>query len=131
MKNIFHSRPGRLAVVLSILFLGTLLTTGCGINRTGYNYNNQENRTVVNLNGKNFRVVKSVEASQSATYVLGIGGLTKNNLKNNAVAEMYRNANLTGSQTIINVNVTQSVAFYVVFHKVNVKAYGTVIEFTE
>lgn len=131
MKNIFHSRPGRLAVVLSILFLGTLLTTGCGINGTGYNYNNQENRTVVNLNGKNFRVVKSVEASQSATYVLGIGGLTKNNLKNNAVAEMYRNANLTGSQTIINVNVTQSVAFYVVFHKVNVKAYGTVIEFTE
>ena len=76
-------------------------------------------------------VVKTVEAETSATYVFGIGGLSKESIYNNAVAELTKKANLTGSQALVNVTVKNSAQFYLVYGKVTYHAEGTVVEFDE
>ena len=81
---------------------------------------------------KNFKVVGQVQGEASATYICGIGGLSKKALNANAVSEMYKNANLTGSQTIINVYVKETVGGVIPFYAKNTYiASGTIIEFTE
>lgn len=87
------------------------------------------NQTEVVLSQKNFHVVKNVEANTSATYVFGIGGLGKKALKDNAVAELTKKANLTGSQALVNVTVKSSSKFIFFYTKVTAHAEGTVIEF--
>ena len=86
-------------------------------------------QTNVVLSQKNFHVVKTVEAEVSATYVLGIGGLSKKALKDNALAELTKNANLTGAQALVNVALHVSLQDYVVFRKVTYQAKGTIVEF--
>jgi uncharacterized protein YbjQ (UPF0145 family) len=83
------------------------------------------------LSQKNFHVVKTVEAKASATYVFGIGGLSRRALHNNAVAELTKKANLTGSQALINVTVKNTGKFLLFIGKATVYAEGTVIEFDE
>lgn len=109
----------------------TLLFTGCGISQN-LTSNTNVNQTNVVLSKKNFHVVKTVSAEVEATYVLGIGGLSKKALRNNAVAELTKKANLTGSQALVNVTVKQSASmFYVFYQKMTCYAEGTVIEFDE
>ena len=105
-----------------------LLLTGCGIN-ANLTTNHNLNQTNVVLGQKNFHVVKNVEAEVSATYVFGIGGLSKKALHNNALAELTKEADLEGAQALVNVAVHISVADYVVFSKVTYQAKGTVVEF--
>ena len=74
--------------------------------------------------------MKHVSSSAATTYVLGIGGLSKKALKQNAVADMISKANLEGSQAVI--NITTKVSRKVItplFVKEIVTAYGTVVEF--
>lgn len=71
----------------------------------------------------------SGESSQN--YWFGIGGLSKKSLGESAMSEMYENANLTGAQAIININVSYKNKFILIYNGVKVKATGTVIEFTE
>lgn len=47
------------------------------------------------------------------------------------MSEMYRNANLTGSQAIINVNVSYKNKFILIYNGAKAIATGTVIEFTD
>ena len=91
-----------------------LLLVSCGMN-SNLSVNHNLNQSNVVLSQKNFHVVKDVEAEVSATYVLGIGGLSKKALKDNALAELTKEANLTGSQALVNVAVHVSYAEYILF----------------
>lgn len=103
--------------------------TGCsGLHSMTYN---TMNRTEVVLSQNNFRVVGPVEGTVSSTYVFGIGGASKKTMRDNAVQQMYKNANLKGSQTIINVNYSSTVKTVLgIYVKKEITAYGTIIEFT-
>ena len=68
-----------------------LLLSGCGINQR-LTMNSNLNQTNVVLSQKNFHVVKTVTAEVSATYIFGIGGLSKQALQENAVAELTKKA---------------------------------------
>lgn len=107
-----------------------LLLASCGISQN-LTSNANINQTNVVLSQKNFHVVKTVEAEVSATYVFGIGGLNKKALQANAVAELTKKANLTGSQALINVTVKNTAKAFLVVGKTTYTAEGTVIEFDE
>ena len=113
------------------LALGSLMLTGCAAHLLSVS-NNNLNQTETVLTQKNFKVVGQVEGEATATYICGIGGLSHKAIRTNAVAEMYKAANLKGSQTIINVTVKQTVGGVAPFWvKETYTATGTVIEFTE
>ena len=89
-------------------------------------------KTEVVLSGKNFRVVGMVEGVATATRILGIGGLSDKAVRSNAVAEMFKNAKLYGSQTIININVKQTELGLPPFYwRTTYSATGTIVEFIE
>ena len=81
------------------------------------------------LDKANFTVIGTVSGSAKASYILGIGGLSQKSLKGNAVTEMYENANLTGSQAIINVVFKQRVSNVLIYSEIEYTASGTIIEF--
>ena len=114
---------------LLVAVASILLLTGC----TGVHTLTKTdiaNSPTVELKQNNFHVVKHVSSSASATYVFGIGGLSKKALKQNAVADMISKANLEGSQVVINVTTKVSRKIYTpIFVKEIVTAYGTVVEF--
>lgn len=58
-----------------------LLLASCGVSQN-LTSNANLNQTNVVLSQKNFHVVKTVEAETSATYVFGIGGMSKKALYN-------------------------------------------------
>ena len=105
-----------------------LLLASCGISQNLTNNTNLQQTNVV-LSQKNFHVVKNVEAEVSSTYVFGIGGCSKKALHNNAVAELTKKANLTGSQALVNVTVKSSGKMVFFWSKLTISASGTVIEF--
>ena len=113
---------------IAMAVAAVLLLAGCGVSQT-LTTNANLNQTNVVLSQKNFHVVKTVEAETSATYVFGIGGMSKKALYNNAVAELTKKADLTGSQALVNVTVKSSAKLAVVFGKVTYRAEATVIEF--
>ena len=105
-----------------------LLLASCGVSQN-LTTNTNLNQTNVVLSQKNFHVVKTVEAEASATYVFGIGGLSKKALYTNAVAELTKKANLTGSQALVNVTVKNSGKMIFFYNKITCHAEGTVVEF--
>ena len=108
-----------------------LLVTSCGLS-SNMTSNANLNQTNVVLTKNNFKVVKSVEAETAQTYVFGIGGISKNALKANAIADLTKNAGLTGSQALVNITVRESVAtIFGIYTKYIINAEGTVVEFTE
>ena len=107
-----------------------LLLSSCGVN-ANLTTNHNLNQTNVVLSQKNFHVVKNVEAEVIATYFFGLGGLSKQALHNNVVAELTKNAELTGSQALVNVTVHQSVRNLLYYTEFRYHAKGTVIEFDE
>ena len=113
------------------LVLGALMFTGCATHM--YKADNKNlSQTEVVLSQKNFKVVGQAEGHAKATMVLGIGGLSKRSVRANAVAEMYKAAKLSGSQTIININVKHAIVGLPPFYVRNIyTATGTIIEFTE
>lgn len=88
------------------------------------------NSPAVTLSQNNFHVVKHVEATTTTTRVLGIGGLSHKALKQNAVADMMKKANLSGSQAVINITTKVSTrAWTALYVETTITAYGTVVEF--
>jgi uncharacterized protein YbjQ (UPF0145 family) len=84
------------------------------------------------LRENNFKVVGTVQASSSVSYVFGIGGLSRRAIRENAIAKMMKNAELQGAQTIINITERVSVAGVPpLFTKFTVTTSGTIIEFTD
>lgn len=117
---------------IKYLFISVLalVFTGCaGLNFTPYANNPVETKVI--LSESNYHIVKEVSGEWTATYVFGIGGLSKKALETNAISEMYKNAGLTGNQQIVNVTTTLSVENWFVYSKHRVMAHGYVIEFEE
>ena len=110
-----------------VAIVAAIFASCAGINTTPLGHNLQETKVI--LKEANYKIVGQVEGEWSATYVFGIGGLSKKALTNNAISEMYKNANLTGSQQIINVTTTTSIEQWVVYTKKRAIARGYIIEF--
>lgn len=80
--------------------------SGCG---TAAMVSNNVTETKVVLSQNNFKVIGQAYGRSKAVYVLGIGGLSKSALRAVAIDEMSKNANLHGSQTLVNVTTHMSV----------------------
>lgn len=117
----------RFATLLVSLVVVTLFT-GCSITSNPTKNINLTQTNVV-LQKDNYEIVKTVTSEVSQTYVFGIGGMSKQALRDNAIAELTEKANLKGSQALINVTVKSDVQFAFIWSKRTFRAYGTVIEF--
>ena len=112
------------AVAISALTFGS-----CGVAST---VANNWTETKVLLAENNFKVVGQAYGEASATYICGIGGLSKKALKNNAINEMSKNANLTGAQTLTNVTTNASIKMVTpLFVQVTYTATANIVEFTK
>ncbi|MDE6638589.1 MAG: hypothetical protein K2K25_13105 [Muribaculaceae bacterium] len=107
-----------------------LLCTSCSISQQATNNTNLTQTEVV-LAKKNYKIVGQVSGESNQNYWFGIGGLSKKSLRESAMSDMYKNANLKGSQAIINVNVSYKNKFILIYTGAKAIATGTVIEFTE
>ncbi len=106
-----------------------LFATSCGVS-THMVGNSNVTETQVQLTQANFDVVKSVKGEAKASYVFGIGGLSKKALNANAVAEMNQNAGLEGSQVLINQTFENKICgLFPFFFTVKKVSHGQVIEF--
>ena len=84
------------------------------------------------LRENNFKVVDQVTASASVTRVFGIGGISRQSVRVNATAKMMEKANLTGSQTVVNITERRAIHGVAPIYTVEtVTVSGTVIEFTD
>ena len=92
---------------LFVSLLAVLFASCAGLNMTPYANDPVETKVV--LSESNYHIVKEVSGEWSATYVFGIGGLSKKALNNNAISEMYKNAGLQGNQQIINITTRRNV----------------------
>lgn len=108
-----------------------MLFTGCSTHLY-HSSNSSIARTDVVLSQNNFKVIGQAEGVATITQVLGIGGCSQKQVRSNAVDEMFKNANLKGAQTIVNINVKQTFSgvppFFV---RTTYSATGTIIEFTK
>jgi hypothetical protein len=114
-----------LAFLILVLFSSCAIHNGLTSNQNGHN-------TEVQLSRNNFKVVQYVEGSSRATYVFGIGGLSKPALISRARQKMLEGANLIGtSKAVVNETVEIKHSFFPLIGtcRVNLSAY--VIEFTE
>ena len=118
------------AIKFFMISMAAVLLASCaGKNMTPYKNDPVETKVIIKEG--NYNIVKEVSGEWTATYVFGIGGLKKKALETNAISEMYKNAQLTGSQQIINITTTQSVEAWAfgIYAKMRVIAHGYVIEF--
>lgn len=108
-----------------------LFTSSCGT--TSWMTSNQnQNQTSVVLSDNNFKIVKTVSATVSSTYVFGIGGLSDRTLMANVMNELTEKADLTGSQALINVTYkVNNEMILLLWTRKTVLASGTVIEFID
>jgi len=96
----------------------------------GLTHNSNLNNTEVVLSQKNFRVIAWVKGKSSATYVLGIGGLSKNALIAEAKENMLAKADIIGgSKAIINETVELKNTFFLIFWVTEVTVSANIIEF--
>ncbi|MEL4306929.1 DUF6567 family protein [Joostella sp. CR20] len=109
----------------------SLFLTSCSVhNGLTTNVNNTD--TSVILSKSNYKVLGTVTGDAEAMYVLGIGGISKKGMVNEAKAEMFRKAKLEGaSKAIINQTVEIKHSAFPFIRMYHVYASGQVIEFTE
>ena len=113
---------GVLAMLVAVLCL-----TGCAVSST---VSNNVTETQIVLSQNNFKVVGQAYGKAKATYVFGIGGLGRKALRNNAINEMSKNANLTGAQTLANITTNASVKMITpLYVEVTYTATANIIEF--
>ena len=113
---------------LLVAMVAIVFASCAGINTSPVQNNVPEINLI--LKEANYQIVGEATGEWSATYVFGIGGLSKKALKTNAISEMYKNAQLTGTQQIINVTTTTSIETWLgIYSKQRVMAHGYVIEF--
>lgn len=106
-----------------------LLLSSCGIT-DNLTSNHNLNQTQVVLSQANYHIVKTVETTVSSTYIFGIGGLSKKAARETVVNDLYHQAEMTGSQAIVNIAVKENVKLiYPLVLKETFSATGTVIEF--
>lgn len=117
---------------IKLLFVAGLLLALSGCSTHLNTFALVQNSPEVILREDNFRVVGMAEATTSVNRILGIGGISRKAVRENAVAELFKNANLKGSQTII--NITERVSLTGVppfFTRHTITTVGTIVEFTD
>ena len=113
-----------------VTFLSATCLSSCGVN-THLVSNQNLSQTQVLLQNEKFRVLGEASGTARATYIIGIGGLSQKAIMNNAVADMYRQANLSGPQTIVNINVHSHVGgVFPFYYIVTYVASGQIVEFS-
>ena len=113
------------------LVCGAFLLAGCSVHSQSMLSANLSQTQVV-LTQNNFKVVGQVEGTAQVTRILGIGGCSQKAIRDIAVSEMFKNAKLTGAQTIVNINFKRAdTGVQPIYTKTHWIATGTVIEFTE
>lgn len=87
------------------------------------------------LDRGNFKYVRPVEATESAVYVFGIGGMSGRAREENAYNKMMEEANLGPNQTIVNVSFRKNTHLYfplgVFCTSVTTRVSGWVVEFLD
>lgn len=115
--------------VLASICLAVLLVSSCGTS-SSLTVNENQLQTNVVLSQNNFTVVKTVTGEASSSYVFGIGGRKQAQAKASALNQMIQNAELTGSQAIVNTTVSfHEETVLGVWVKLTAYAVGTVVEF--
>lgn len=113
--------------LLCAVAAGALTLGSCGVSHTT---SNNLTQTKVVLQSNNFNIVGQAYGETHATYVFGIGGMSRKNLKSNAINEMSRNANLRGAQTLTNVTTHISMKMLTpLYVKVTCTATANIVEF--
>ena len=122
--------------VLFITLATAIMCSGCSISLQNamLSHNYSKENIDSRLEKEDYRVVRNVSAKASATYILGIGGLSPAAQKIFASSydKMVQQANLKPNQAIINVISEKRVNayFYPFFARQVVHTTGTIIEFT-
>lgn len=110
----------------------TLSFTGCmGFSSlTATNHNLTQTQVVLSEN--NFQVIGQAYGEATATYICGFCAVSKKALRNNAINEMTKNANLTGAQTLTNVTVSSSIHMITpLWMEITYSATANIIQFTK
>lgn len=115
----------------ALLLLLVLAISSCG-SGTAFVSNSNQNTTEVQLNRNNFKVIDQVSASSEAAYVLGIGGMRKRQIYENAYAAMMKKADLMhGAKAIINVMTEEHFSGFIPFYvRRTITVSAQVVEFT-
>ena len=124
LKALFKTMKkfGVLAMIIAVLCL-----TGCGVATT---VSNNVTETKIVLSENNFKVVGQAYGQAQATYICGIGGLSRKALRNNAINELSKNANLKGAQTLTNITTHFSVKMIPpLYVQVTCTATANIVEF--
>ena len=114
-----------------IAFLAISLLSGCiGVSKLAYH------SIDTNLNAKDYeyKAIKEITGSASATYILGIGGMSPkvSQLFNNSHKDMMTKAQLAKNQKIINIIAEEKIRCWLGFVcKHTIYTTGTVVEFFE
>lgn len=118
--------------LISLCVIVLSVFSGCALHQEAASNLNLSQTSVV-LQKRNFKVVGSVSGQVTQTYALGfIGGMSKKTLRESALSEMYRKADLNGKpRAIVNVNVRYKYQYLILISKCRVVATGDIIEFTE
>lgn len=106
-----------------------LVLSSCGVELHAPGANQDMVLTNVNLSQNNYRIIGDTQGTSTATYVFGMGGLSRRALESCANAEMVKNAHLSGAQAIINKTVDVKVQSYFIVSKRTVTVRGQIIEF--
>ena len=108
----------------------TLSFTSCAGLASTSATNHNLTQTQVVLSDNNFKVIGQAYGEATATYICGVGGLSKKALYDNAINEMAKNAHLHGSQTLTNTTVHYSVKMITPFYvKTTCSATSNIVEF--
>ncbi len=113
------------------LYLFALLTvilslfSGCALH-SGYM------QSSASLNSNNFSYVKrDVQGSASALYVLGIGGLNKTALVNEAKNDLLKNYQLQNNQALVDITVNWKNTYYLLVMKNECTITASIVEFNK
>lgn len=111
--------------IFSTLVLVLVAFSNCAMH-TGY----MQSSAVLNSN--NFSYLKrDVQGTASCTYVLGIGGLNKNALVNEAKQNLLKNFDLQANQALVDITVNWKKTYYLFVTKNECTISASVVEFSK
>tara|TARA_B110000503_G_scaffold139824_1_gene229160 strand:- start:763 stop:1131 length:369 start_codon:yes stop_codon:yes gene_type:complete len=117
-------------ITSSFAIVVLVMITSCSSYRPAvYNFTNSETQVVLSEN--NFETNGRVSGTVTARYIFGIGGLLRKGLAGEATTKMYDEANLTGSQIIIDKHIEFRTSNFIpgIWGSIKATATGTLIEF--
>lgn len=107
------------------------ILTSCGVSKH-FAETRIGSRPQICLQDNNFRVIKTVQGEHTVTSFLGIGKEQRKYALDHAIQKMYVEADLKGSQAIVDIIPTMTIKEdYLFVRKWSIEVVGRVIEFTD